>query len=56
MNDWIPAKVGTIPMLIKLDTACDLRIGGRVVWSEQDGGRWHEGIVTNVEPLRIDRI
>ena len=53
----VPAKVGTQPMVVRLDRRCRIAIGSRVRFKEYIGQRvWSTGIVTHVEPLRIDRI
>lgn len=55
LNECVPAKVGTVPMLIRLDMRRRIAIGARVRWQEICHGDYETGIVTNIEPLRIER-
>lgn len=49
------AKVGTIPTEIRIDGRCTVEVNKRVRFQELENGPWHTGIVTNLEPLRIER-
>jgi hypothetical protein len=52
----VPAKVGTQPMIIRLDKRCRVVVDGRIRFKEHIGQRvWSTGIVTSVDPLRISR-
>ena len=50
-----PAKVGTIPMLIVIDGRCSIEVGKRIRWKEQLGDKWQTGIISNVDPLKVER-
>ena len=52
---WVYAKIGTVPMMVKFDGRCKIEVGKRVRWREMKRGKWMTGIVTNIDPLRIDR-
>lgn len=51
----VAAKVGTIPMVIRLDLRRKLSVGARVKFQEEWHGKYETGIVTNLDPLRIAR-
>lgn len=52
----LAAKVGTMPALIVVDRRCCMRVGRRIRFREAArGSKWQTGIVTAVDPLRIDR-
>ena len=54
MKNAIPAKVGTQPWIIVLAPRTKLQLGKKVRFKEAiDGAKWLEGIVDNLEPLRI---
>ncbi len=56
LDECVYAKVGTIPMLVRLDKRCTIEVGKRIQWREREGQRhWNTGIIRSVEPLRIDR-
>lgn len=57
IESCVPAKVGTMPMMIRLDGRCKIAIGNKVRWREHDGQRkWETGIVDCIDPLRISRM
>lgn len=51
----VSAKIGTQPLLVRLDGRCKIAVGSKIRWREMIGQRWQTGVVTNVDPLRIDR-
>jgi len=54
-NRAVPAKIGTIPMLVVFDGRCFIALNKKVRWKECVGGKWQTGIVDNVDPIRIVR-
>jgi hypothetical protein len=51
----VSAKIGTVPMFVKLDGRMKIAVGKRIRWKESIGGKWETGIVNNIDPLRIER-
>jgi hypothetical protein len=49
-------KVGTIPMFIWFRSRKPYKVGDRVEFRTIENGRWETGIITNLEPLRLDRL
>lgn len=51
----VPAKVGTIPMVVWLRSKKPPTIGARIHYRWDPGQRWQIGVVTCVAPLKFDR-
>jgi hypothetical protein len=51
----VPAKVGTIPMVVWLRSRKPPKVGEKIQYRWDEHQRWQIGIVTSVEPLKFDR-
>jgi len=53
------AKVGTVPMFIWLRSRKPYRVGDRIQWlasAPTPSAQWVFGIVTNLDPFRLDML
>lgn len=53
---WVPAKIGTVPMVVLFDGHCNFTVGHSVRWREEIGGKWCKGVLDNLDPIRIERM
>ena len=51
----VPAKIGTIPMIVRFDLRTPLRVGAKVRFQTCCFGNWETGVVSCVDPLRVGR-
>lgn len=51
----VPAKVGTVPMLVWLRSKKPPSIGNKIQYRDAEGGQWKTGVVTSTEPLKFDQ-
>ena len=52
---YVPAKVGTVPMLVWLRSRKPPVIGAKIQYRDIEGGKWKTGLVTSAAPLKLDQ-